>query len=420
MSICATGGQGCVIYPELPCTDPTQNHTNHKGYVSKIQSDYNTVYEYSIISYLKKIIPTYVPEYTQYTVLHSITKCFPAYSQAEVQKNCPKCTIPYKNKGTVSMLNMPYKGVSLDKAFFTALLPRIWKSARYTSLSKIYEKAIQYYTDASIPKETIKKYLSTNDLSEIIHIEYTFKTLNTRLINIYKQLITVINKLGIYHSDIKATNLLIDLPNNPTMYDFHHAKIYVIDWGIANLATNNIFNLNKPLCVPLLCPSFMGYFNKYSSSAPVDKIVYTYFISNPIPITPHVSILNESLNILTGVSNGYICGLHPAWFYHMVNCLQYIKTNNHTFDFIKSTVVHNKDTVGMISVYVTIYLAIYYKYVIPTKTHNPTINTDETNYEPLYVFYKKLGAICLQVLINTYTEIDTDDIIAKLTDLNNL
>jgi hypothetical protein len=423
MSICTTGGQGCVIYPEMDCTDPSQNHTSRNKYVSKIQSDSNTMYEYSIITYLKKIIPTYVPDYEKYTVLQNITKCYPSNSQKEVHKICPKCTIPYKDNSVVSMLNIPYKGIAFDKILFPTtpyIVPGFWKAKRYTTLTQIYDKAIQYYTHPSISPNTIRKYLSNPDIIEYIHIEYSFKTINTKLLDIFTKLIKEINTLGIYHSDLKASNILIDLPPNPTKYDLHNAPLYVIDWGITNLTTNSVININKPLYVPLLCPAFMGYYNKYSNTSPIDTIVYTYFTANPITVTSHVAILNDALDILTGISEGYICGLHPKWFYHMVDWLKYIKTHKYTFDYIKSVAMYNKDTVGMISIYVTIYLAIYYHYVIPSQALNPPKNTDEKNIEPLYTFYQQLGKLCLHILTNTYTEIKHNDVIKYLLKLNDL
>ena len=420
MSVCATGGQGCVFYPELDCTDPLQNHASRNKYVSKLQTDYNTVFEYSIISYLKKVIPEYVPEYEQYTVLHNITKCVPSLSRKDIQKICPKCTIPYKNKAVVSMLNMPYKGVSIDKSIRSPIIHNLWNSSRYTTLNKIYTKAIEYYTNPSIPPGSIREYLSDPDIVEYIHIEYTFKTLHIRLINIFNNLIKVINSLGIYHSDIKPDNILIDLSNNPTVFEFHRAPMHVIDWGITNTPVNSVINLNRSLGVLLLDPDFMGYFNRYSKSAPVDTIVYTYFNSNPIDINGHVNIINESLNILTGISIGYVCGLHPAWFYHLVEWLKYIQKNKYPFNYITSVVMHNKDIVGIISVYVMIYTTIYYKYVIPTQTLRPNVNTTESTQEPLYKYYIQLGKFCVDILIHTYDKLNHDYISNSLYKMNDL
>lgn len=420
MSKCVTGGQGCVFFKELKCVDGSQNHEDRTLYISKLQRDENTNYEYSIIAYLRRTIPKHVPDYHKYTILDDITKCVPIKTQVEIQKECPKCTIPYKNNSNVSTLNMPYKGISLDQILLsTTLIPDLWKATRYTSVSKIYSKALKYYTNSSFPTNSIKEHIDNPAVIEYIHIEYSFKTLNNRLIEMFSKLIQTINILGVYHSDIKASNILMDVSTtSPSKYEFHNANMHIIDWGITNLSTTSTINLNRPLCIPILQPSFMGYFNTYIKDSSIETIVFTYLSTNPITITGHVTILNEALSLLTGISSGYICGLHPKWFLHIVNCLKHMKTNGYGFEYIKTVVMNNKDVVGFISVYVTIYITLYYNYVRPTAKKYPNKITIEKHHDPIYRFYQNLGKICLRVLVETYTKIEPNDIITDLSDLN--
>jgi hypothetical protein len=207
---------------------------------------------------------------------------------------------------------------------------------------------------------------------------------------------------------------------SPSKYEFHNANIHIIDWGITNLSTGSTINLNRPLCIPILHPSFMGYYNIHVKDSNIENIVFTYLSTNPIPITGHVTILNESLSLLTGISSGYICGLHPKWFLHIVNCLKHMKANNYGFEYIKTVVLNNKDVVGFISVYVTIYITLYYNYVRPTFKKYPNKIAIEKNHDPIYKFYQNLGKICLRVLVDTYTKIDPTEVIYELAELNNL
>lgn len=419
MSICTTGGQGCVFYPELECTDPKLNHEKPNQYISKLQNTTNTRFEYSIISYLKKIIPQYVPDYAKYVVLDDITVCIPKLTKTEIQASCPKCVIPYENNADVSIMNIPYKGLALNKAILsTSLVPELWNAKHYTNISRIYAKAVQYYRSSPLPVDKLEETLTNPEYFGYITIEYSFKTINNRLIRLYKNVIQVINKIGIYHSDIKASNILINIPSNPTKYQFHQAHMYLIDWGIANLSTNNVINMNRQLCIPLLAPAFMGYFNSYSNISSAHSIVLTYFTTNPIPITGHVSIINDSLNILTGVSRGYICGLHPAWFNHLVNWVSQIKQTSNPFEHIRSVVLHNKDIVGFVSIYTTMYASLYYNYVVPTASKYPDKITSEMHQDPIYKFYKQLGRVCLNVMVETFSRISSETLIEQLTILN--
>jgi serine/threonine protein kinase len=419
MSICTTGGQGCVFYPELECTDPTLNHAKPNQYISKLQTTTNTRFEYSIISYLKKIIPQYVPDYSKYIVLDDITVCVPKLSRQEIQSICPKCTIPYENSAEVSIMNIPYKGLALNRALLSnSLVPELWNAKHYTNLSKVYSKAVQYYRSSPMPIEKLQETLTNPEYFGYITIEYSFKTINNRLIRLYQNVIQVINRIGIYHSDIKASNVLINIPPNPTKYQFHHAHLYLIDWGVANLSTNNVIKMNRQLCIPLVAPAFMGYFNSYASTSSAYSIVLTYFITNPIQITGHVSIINDSLNILTGTSSGYICGLHPVWFNHLVQWVSHIKQTSNPFEHIRSVVLHNKDIAGFMSIYTTMYASVYYNYVVPTASKYPDKITSETYHDPIYKFYKQLGRLCLSVMVETFSKISPETLIEQLTQLN--
>ena len=82
--------------------------------------------------------------------------------------------------------------------------------------------------------------------------------------------------------------------------------------------------------------------------------------------------------------------------------------------------MHNKDIVGMISVYVMIYTTIYYKYVIPTQTLRPNVNTTESTQEPLYKYYIQLGKFCVDILIHTYDKLNHDYISNSLYKMNDL
>lgn len=171
MSIIGSGTYGYVFKPSLPIVGKKKKET--KNMVSKIMCDFDALVEYNIIKKLNKIYSKKIPNFYKYFALEN--------SKIEnidwniVGQNVINCSlVKENNKNDIVSLQIPYAGISIDDYFF--------------------------------------KY------------EFDIKTLVLVINNMVDLLINGIiplNNQGVYHQDIKGTNILIQ-DNIPK----------IIDWGI--------------------------------------------------------------------------------------------------------------------------------------------------------------------------------------------
>jgi hypothetical protein len=143
--------------------------------------------EYNEIQYLhsKLII---IPNYTEYFLIDDFTLCKPSKLTKSDLKNYRECTALQKEKITsrninesldkVMAINMPYGGINLDSFMMS---------------NKSYEKLLK---------------------------------LNDKMIELLKNGILKMNKKHIYHSDVKASNILF------LMNDDNDIKLRLIDWSL--------------------------------------------------------------------------------------------------------------------------------------------------------------------------------------------
>ena len=190
------GGFGCVFKPPLKC----QDGKHESGGVSKLMLKDYAIDEFDEIRETKLLVSN-VPNYQDYFLLDNITKCKPAPLSEEdlrdFDKVCKNLTKKGINKANVNekiselnVLNMADGGDEVSK---------VWK-----------------------------KTLTLKDNSERI---YHFKELNYALINLLKHGILELNLSGVYHFDIKDSNILCK--NEETM------KARLIDWGMAFQVENS-------------------------------------------------------------------------------------------------------------------------------------------------------------------------------------
>ena len=66
------------------------------------------------------------------------------------------------------------------------------------------------------------------------------------------------------------------------------------------------------------------------------------------------------------------------------------------------------------------YVSIYYNYIIPTITKYPDSGMVGHTHEAIYKFYTQLGKICLNILVDTFTNISSETLLEKLTQLNDV
>ena len=192
----ASGGFGCVFRPALKCKMANEREPNK---ISKLMTSENALDEYNEIVELKKILNK-IPNYTKYFIIDGLTICKPEKLSDSDLQNFKKCTALPKDNITVSNINS-----SLDKLLLI-----------------------------NIPD-------GGEDLGDIIYKHRNYKQfveINKSLIQLLLHGIIPMNKLNIYHSDIKDSNILISRKNGVIF-----AKL--IDWGLTV-----IYNPKKDTEIP--------------------------------------------------------------------------------------------------------------------------------------------------------------------------
>lgn len=182
--IIATGGFGCIFSPALRCngTKKRRKNTITKLMISKYaQQEYNNLLKLNNL--LNKI-----PNYEDYFLINDFSICKPAKLTKTDLSNFNKChalqkqNITKKNVNSslndILALNMPYGGITIDS---------------FIIHNKNYDKLI---------------------------------IMNNKLIELLLNGILPMNKMHIYHNDIKDTNILIDYAKN------NQVTVRLIDWSL--------------------------------------------------------------------------------------------------------------------------------------------------------------------------------------------
>ena len=182
--VVAYGGYGCIFEPALKC----ENVVTLPGQISKLMSVKHAEDEFSKIEHFKGILQK-VPNYQDYFLLKDITLCKPQPLTAEDLKGYAKKCKPLNKKDIteteinnsldkVLAINMPDGGVDVEKLINSAPL-------------------------------------GTHTIS-----------LNNALIRLLVDGIVPMNKLHVYHGDIKDSNILVQMVSGQIF-------TRIIDWGLS-------------------------------------------------------------------------------------------------------------------------------------------------------------------------------------------
>jgi len=184
--VLASGGFGCVFTPALKCIDKNKRD---KDKISKLMTNKHAKEEYDEIQYLHTKLNT-IPNYSEYFLIDDFALCKPSKLTKSDLKNYSECTALQKEKITsrninesldkVMALNMPYGGINLESFIMT---------------NKSYDKLLK---------------------------------LNDKMIKLLKNGIIKMNKKHIYHSDVKASNILFLMNDN----NGNDIKVRLIDWSL--------------------------------------------------------------------------------------------------------------------------------------------------------------------------------------------
>ena len=252
----ASGGFGCVFRPSLKCHLAKEREP---AKISKLMTSKHALSEYNEIVIIKQMLNK-IPNYKDYFIIHRITICQPEkLSKSDLIdfKKCtalPKDNILANNINTsldkLLLLNIPDGGEAFDNFLY-----------RHSSYHQILE-------------------------------------INNALIDLFLNGIVPMNKLNVYHSDLKDSNLLVS--RDPRSGQL---KIRIIDWGLTVIYNPNKNDglprnwKNRPLQfnVPFSSILFSDTFSEKYSAFLNKSIGSKFTRAKLIPfITNYISEWNES------------------------------------------------------------------------------------------------------------------------------
>jgi len=182
------GAYGCVFSPSLKCKDGSRHAGDGKEITKLMRSKYKER-EYGEIQKYRRVLSR-IPHYQRYFLISGYTICEPSpLTESDLVNFDSKCksltrmNITEKNVNenleSLVAMNMPYGGVELAKYMF-----------------------------------------------ESEHKQERLVRLNRRLCELFKFGVMPMNKLGVFHCDLKDNNILVDEGSDGL-------KTRVIDWGSA-------------------------------------------------------------------------------------------------------------------------------------------------------------------------------------------
>ena len=306
----ASGGYGCIFSPALKCAN-TKREAG-KQQVSKLMlTDYAEL-EYNEVSNLKKILSA-VPDNEKYFLLHDITMCKPdIISEDDLDNFNSKCT-------------------SLQKRY-DIKLDNINQSLDKLRIINMPNGGI-----------TINEKASKSEMSELNDV-------NKSLVKLLKNGIVLMNKLNVFHCDVKDTNILIDGDYNSVL----------IDWGFAFAKKGNRipkmlkrrpFQYNLPLSVIL----FSDEFNKMAVDL-TDKKQAEDIVTKYKKKQGHYEYINNMICLIKGEKD-LVAGekryTFPIVIDFIYDVLRRFSPGNifNAAEYYNSEFIHNVDLWGFIVTY---------------------------------------------------------------------
>lgn len=386
-----SGGFGCIFSPPLNCQDTSLDIDNDK--ITKLMTNKHALYEYKQIEKYKQLLRV-IPNYDNYFLLNNIVLCKPDKLTDHDLTNYNKKCKPLKKKGITSKninqslnkimaITMPNGGIDVDKFIH------------------------KYFVNSNIIR------------------------LNNSLIELLVNGIVPMNRLNIYHCDIKDGNVLVQVNETGLM-------TRLIDWGLSIVINEKKgipytlyrrpFQFNVPFSSVLFNKNFIELYNNFLhiNSKPdyfqIREFIINYiFIWNDIRGTGHLSAINDIIKKLTikdltaikknKIKNHFI--EYDFTYYYIIEYLTKILakyTNNGSLDimlYFETVFLKNVDIWGFIMIYFVLYEYLYETY-------------DELN-EYQMEFIMKIKYIIIHFLYeNPITPINVSSLVIELTSLNKI
>jgi hypothetical protein len=355
----------------------------------------NAIEEFNIIQKFKNILKT-IPNYGNYFLLNDFTLCKPnKLTKDDLKKYNKKCkalkkkniTIKNINKSLdkIMSLNMPYGGIDIDEFI-----------------------------------ENDEKFVS----SKLIN-------LNNSLIDLLINGIVPMNKLNVYHCDIKDSNVLVQNDENGL-------NTRLIDWGLSIYQSSNRgiprklyrrpFQYNIPFSSILFNKEFISRYSNFVSLNPkpsyfqIREFVINYiFIWNDIRGPGHLEQINKIVKILTiselnGIKKKKIKNHvieYDFTYYYIVEYISKILdkyTINGKIELLKyfnNIFLKNIDIWGFIMIYISLVEYLYNSYNTLDDYQIEIIN--KVKYIIIHFLYE-----------NPNEPINVDSLVNELTNLNEI
>ena len=283
--ILASGGFGCVFKPALRCKNSIRHVGNNT--VSKLMTAKHATDEYNQIQSFKQVLD-HIPNYKKYFLVDDFSLCQPEELKSEdLQLFDKKCKALVKRKFTRKNINQ-----SLDKVLAINMPDGGVDIKGYL--------------------KRIREHHNNNNNNNNNQINTAYIQLNNSLIDLLINGIIPMNKLNLYHCDVKNGNILVKENNG--------LECRLIDWGLSVHHTNNNgiphrlyrrpFQYNVPFSVILFNKDFTRRYaefmvtldkeNKKLDMFYLKEFVTNYiFAWNKIRGIGHLKIINSIIQKLT-------------------------------------------------------------------------------------------------------------------------
>ena len=397
--IIASGGFGCIFKPALKCEDSDLRETNK---ISKLMTAKHANDEYKQIQKFNSVLNR-IPNYEQYFLVDDFTLCKPEQLTTEDLSNYTKKCKALKKKDItkkninqsldkILALNMPYGGIDIE------------------DFVKNY-----FVLDSN---------LNSNTNTNIIK-------LNNSLIDLLINGILPMNKLNVFHCDIKDANVLVkptDTKLTTRLIDWGLSLIHNLNEGIPRKLYRRPFQYNVPFSSVLFNKEFLRiYYDFLKINVDPDyfqirEFVVNYiFVWNEIRGAGHLSAINDIVKKLTikdlvAVKHNKIKAHlveYDFTYYYIIEYLSQILkkyTQNGKFDMVtyfNTIFLKNIDIWGFVMIYISLYEYLY--------------NSFETLNEYQMQFIDKIKYIIIHYLYESpIEEINVSSLANELTKLNSL
>jgi hypothetical protein len=399
-NVIASGGFGCIFEPSLECKNKTQK-IRKSGFVSKLMLKKYAQKEYKEIQKYQKILET-IPNSTDYFLVNGFTLCknLSPLTESDLTNFNKKCkTLKKKDIDETNVnqsleklmsIQMPYGGIAVDD----------------------YIKNV--------------KFQGKN-----------MKELNASLISLLKNGVLPMNEAGLYHGDIKDSNVLVDV-NTKKMYT------RLIDWGLSCYYSGDIttekkapipkeftqrpFQFNLPFSIILFQKSFLKLYKSFLENNPnPDYLKIRSFVMNYVLYVVdkkgpgHIKNINsimkqffkgELMNVEEKFKDDLIEFEYTFYFvfeYLSKILFQYTRENEfQVMDYFENVFLKNVDVWGFVMIYIS-----FTDFLFDLKEHRSLT----TNEKKIIKVVKEVYVILIE---SSCEPIDVEKVIQKLESLEPL